>query len=74
MSTYWSQFPNNFVYSGYFVDSSAGTRGSYGYYWSSSAYRANRAYYFSFYSTYVYPGTYNDTKNLAGSVRCLLDS
>ena len=30
-------YPNNFIYSGDFSDSSANNRGSYGYYWSSTA-------------------------------------
>ena len=67
-------FPNNFVYSGYFSDSSAYSRSSYGLYWSSSAFGGNDAYGFYFYSTRVYPGASSYGKNSARTVRCLLDS
>ena len=67
-------FPNNFVYSGYFGTASAFLRGRTGYYWSSSAISSNDAYNLDFYSTYVYPGTFNDNKYDGRSVRCLLSS
>ena len=67
-------FPNNFVYSGYFVGSTAYSRGSRGNYLSSSASSNGGAYAFYFYSSYVYPGPYSSVKNGATTVRCLLDS
>ncbi|MBQ5811997.1 hypothetical protein IIW29_00240, partial [Candidatus Saccharibacteria bacterium] len=67
-------FPNNFLYSGYFGNSSASNRGSNGYYWSSSASSDYSAYYFNFASSYVTPGANNNHKYSARTVRCLLDS
>ncbi len=67
-------FPNNFVYSGYFDTASAGDRGSYGRYWSSSASNSYTAYYLYFYSTRVTPGAYDTNKYYGRPVRCLLSS
>ena len=67
-------FPNNFLYSGYFSDSSAYSRSSYGLYWSSSAFGGNDAYSFDFISSRVYPGTSYNSKYNARTVRCLLDN
>ncbi|MBQ5812026.1 hypothetical protein IIW29_00395, partial [Candidatus Saccharibacteria bacterium] len=67
-------FPNNFLYSGYFNDSSANSRWGGGYYWSSSAYSYFDAYDFHFNSSFVYPGASNGNKYAARAVRCLLDS
>ena len=67
-------FPNNFVYSGNFNTASAYSRGSSGYYRSSSADASNYAYYLHFTSTGVYPGTSNNGKYYGRTVRCLLSS
>lgn len=67
-------YPANFVYSGYFGGSSALDRGSYGSYWSSTAFNSNYAYYLLFNSSLVGPGTGNRTKYLGSSVRCVLGS
>ena len=67
-------FPNNFLYSGYFNTSSAFNRGSRGYYWSSTAYDSYYSYYLYLYSSNVYPGTYNDYKNYGRSIRCVAGS
>ena len=74
MSIRWRSFPNNFVYSGYFNNSSAGGRSNYGDYWSSSATSNNYAYTFYFLSTIVYPGPSDSNKYAARTVRCLLAS
>lgn len=66
-------YPNNFVYSGRFFDSSAYIRGSRGYYWSSTAYNSNLAYYLYFDSSVVDPGT-GAYKYGGSSVRCVLGS
>ena len=63
-------YPNNFLYSGYFDTSSALGRGSSGYYWSSTASSSSVSYYLSLYSSYVSPGTYNDSKSYGRSIRC----
>lgn len=67
-------YPNNFVYSGYFLNSSAGSRGSDGRYWSSTAYGSNYAYNLNFSSSDVNPGTGYGNKYNGYSVRCVLGS
>ena len=67
-------FPNNFLYSGRFLTSSAGNRGSYGYYWSSTAYYRDTSYYLSLYSSDVYPGTNRSNKGNGFSIRCTVGS
>ena len=68
------QFPNNFVYSGYFYTSSAYYRGSYGSYWSSTAYNSSNSYSLILYSSNVYPGTNISNKDYGRSVRCVAGS
>ena len=67
-------YPNNFVYSGYFNDSSAIIRGSSGFYWSSTAINSYDAYNLYFYSSSVSPGTGSNYKYSGNSVRCVLGS
>jgi len=74
MSKAWRAFPNNFLYSGYFNTSSANSRGSYGYYWSSTADSGNYSYGLSLYSSYVFPGTNSTSKNRGSSIRCVSGS
>ena len=64
-------YPNNFVYSGYVSGSSVNDRNSSGNYWSASGNSSNGAYYMTFYSTYVYPGTSNNVKYYGRMVRCI---
>ena len=61
------KYPNNFVYSGYFTNSSARNRKSEGNYQSSTNYRR-----FRLTSTIVYAGTNDGEKYLGNSVRCLM--
>ena len=70
-SNRWRTYPNNFVYSGIVNGSSVDDRGSYGYYWSSSAYRSNSAYALGFFSSFVGPGTYDVIKYYGSIVRCV---
>ncbi|MBO7132449.1 hypothetical protein J6V85_04330 [Candidatus Saccharibacteria bacterium] len=67
-------FPNNFVYSGNVIDSSVSSRGSIGFYWSATAKNYSTAYLFSFYGSYVYPGTntVHSSKYKGMSIRCVL--
>ena len=74
MSNRLRQFPNNFVYSGYFFTSSAYTRGSYGYYWSSTAYGNYNSYNLYLYSSNVVPGTGGYDKYYGRSIRCVAGS
>ncbi len=73
MSNRFRSFPNNFLYSGYFNGSSAFNRGSFGYYWSRSAYNNYYSYRLHLSSTNLYPShSYNKYNGF--SVRCLIGS
>ncbi len=74
MSARLRQFPNNFVYSGSWLSGSALFRGSYGYYWSSTAGNGGSAYLLCLGSTSVYPGTVSSDKYHGRSVRCVAGS
>ncbi len=67
-------FPNNFLYSGYFSTSSAFSRGSYGGYWSSTAYSNGYSYYLGLSSSSVGPGTISDYKSIGVSIRCTVSA
>ena len=67
----WRSFPNNFVYSGGWYGSSAGYRGRYGYYRSSTALSTGYAYHLNFGSDYVDQGTSGNRMSYAYSVRCV---
>ena len=64
------KYPNNFLYSGVVNGSSVINRGSYGRYWSKSAYNSYGAYSLYFYSSSVNPSDTNG-KFYGFSVRCL---
>ncbi|MDO4747444.1 MAG: hypothetical protein Q4A70_03880, partial [Candidatus Saccharibacteria bacterium] len=64
-------YPNNYLYSGYVNGGSLNIRGSYGYYWSSTAYNSYSAYYLYLDSSNVYPGTSYNYKYYGRAVRCL---
>ena len=68
------KFPNNFVYSGLVTSAAAYTRGTDGYYWSSTANDSYNSYYMYLYSTEVRPGTGGSSKFLGYSIRCLASS
>ena len=74
MSTYWRQFPNNFVYSGSFSKASAARRSSSGYYWSSTAYLNFNSYSLYLNSSTLDPGTSSLYKYYGVSIRCLASS
>ena len=67
-------FPNNFLYSGLFDLLSASSRGSGGYYWSSTAYNNYSSYYLNLYSSYVNPGIGSTNKSDGQSIRCTVGS
>ena len=73
VSNRWRVFPNNFLYSGNFNGSSAGNRGTRGYYWSRSANTSYLAYSLYLNSSYLSPSNY-DPKNFGFPVRCLIGS
>ena len=64
-------FPNNFVYSGYWYTSSVYLRGTDGYYWSSTSFSSQNAYYLSINSTTVSPANADRARYYASSVRCM---
>lgn len=72
-SNIWRSYPNNFVYSGYYLGTSAYSRGSDGYYWSSTATNNTYGYSLGFRSSAVFPGTDIDNKYYGQAVRCLAD-
>ena len=67
-------YPNNFLYSGYVNSGSVYYRGSYGNYWSSTAYSNNNAYYLGLGSANVDPGTSSNYKYFGRTIRCLASS
>ena len=71
-SNIWRSFPNNFVYSGERLGSSAGLRGGYGIYWSSTAYGGYHAYFLHFNGDYVSPATSSRDRVSGFSVRCVV--
>ena len=67
------KYPNNFVYSGYVSNGSVLSRGTSGYFWSSTASSSNSAYYLFLASSNVYPGTRNVISKYYGwTVRCVV--
>ena len=70
-SNNWRSFPNNFVYSGIWYDSSAYYHGNSGYYWSSTAHNTNYAYSLGIDNGDVGPGTGESYKYQGYSVRCV---
>ena len=64
-------YPNNFVYSGDVHGGSVYDRGSYGYFWSSTAFSFEGAYYLYLDSSTVRPGTSGGNKYCGWSVRCV---
>ncbi len=67
-------FPNNFLYSGYFGTSSASNRGSNGSYWSSTASDKYSSYSLGLGSSRVSPGTDLNNKYYGQSIRCVAGS
>ena len=68
------KYPNNFLYSGVFNDSSAFDRGSRGYYWSSTVRDYGNSYGLYLGSSNVFPGTDYDYKSRGDAIRCTLGS
>lgn len=73
MSNRFRSFPNNFLYSGYFDDSSARSRSARGDYWSRSANSYNQSCRLYLGSTSLEP-SYCTVKYDGFSVRCLIGS
>ena len=67
-------YPNNFLYSGYFLTSSARERGSGGYYWSSTALSNGSSYLLYLTNSYVRPGITNSSKYSGYSIRCTVSA
>ncbi|MBO7718051.1 hypothetical protein J6S37_00955, partial [Candidatus Saccharibacteria bacterium] len=67
-----TSYPNDFISSGYFLDSSMYARGNSGYYWASTA---GTSYYVSynlhFSNSSFWPGTGSQNKNTGFSIRCV---
>ena len=63
----------NFLLAGYYIFGSFGNGGSYGYYWSSTAYSSTYAYFLYFSSRSVNSANYNG-RRVGVSVRCVYGS
>ena len=63
-------YPNNFIYSGRFVGSSASSRGHDGYYWADAVQNEIYSFTLSISGGAVYPGNEDDYKNYGLSIRC----
>ncbi len=74
MSEVFRKYPNNFIYSGYFLDSSSSNIGVYGNYWSSTSSGGYRGYDFHINNTVVYPANNDDYKYYGNTIRCISDS
>ena len=74
MSKKWRRYPNNFLYSGVANTTWVNDRGSYGYYWSSTANVVASSHYLLLNSSGVKPGTNSNGKYRGSSVRCLAGS
>ena len=70
-----SHFPNNYLYAGYVEGANIMYRGSRGNYWAgTSTSTSNSAYYLSFTSANVYPGTNGASKRNGRPMRCIANS
>ena len=67
-------YPVNYLYSGYVYGGSLYDRGSYGYFWSSTAFSSNSAYYLYLDSSNVGPGSLSGSKYSGNTVRCVAGS
>ena len=75
VSKAFRSYPNNFICSGNFTTSSPSGRGSYGYYWSSTASsNLHFSHYLGFSNIGVGPGTDRYYKSNGQSIRCLVPS
>ena len=63
--------PLYFVRGGLIGGSSLSSRGSLGFYWSSTVYNGNYAYYAEFSSVYVNSAVSENTRDLGFSIRCV---
>ena len=72
-ATAFRGYPNNFVYSGNVYNGSVKYRGTYGYYWSSTAASRDYTYCFLNIPSFVYSGTSNSAKYYEWSIRCVAD-
>ena len=73
-STGLRAYPTNFLYSGNIFRTAASERGSYGYYWSSTAENAYNSYQLYLYSRNVGGGTSSSAKYLGRCARCVAGS
>ena len=65
------KYPNNYLYSGYVDGGFLDSRGTLGYYWSSTASSSYSAYYLRLGSSVVNPGTNSSYKYYGRTVRCI---
>ena len=73
-SKLFRNYPNNFLYSGYFNTFLSEERGENGYYWSSTPADDDTSYHLRINKSNTHPGTNMDHKYFGYSVRCILNS
>ena len=74
MSSRYRSYPNNFLYSGNFLGSSARGRGGSDHYWSSTVSESGKIYNMGLDSSRVYPVTTSDANFYGYAIRCTLGS
>lgn len=74
ISAAFRSFPNNFVHSGRFSDSSVGARTASGMYWTNTTYSYGGAYYLYFTKDELRPGNSTVSKGRGNAVRCLMQN
>lgn len=67
-------YPNNFVYSGYWDGDSPDSRGSSGFYWTSTANDSGNAYYLYINDDIVRPGNGYNNKHRGSTFRCITNN
>lgn len=73
-SFYWRKFPNNFVFSGNYNGNSVDSKGSAGFYWTTTASESDKARGLRISSTSISPAVDAYRKYYGFSVRCLVQN
>ena len=71
VSNGWRKYPSNFVYSGDVLSGWTDSRGTIGYYWSSTPNNSDGAYHVFLGNSTIKPGTGGMSKTVGFTVRCI---
>ncbi len=74
MSNRFRAFPNNFVHSGRYNDSSAGARDTIGAYWTKTSYSFGASFYFFFTYDEVRPSSSTVGRARGNTMRCVVEN